>query len=104
MAEGDANPERLLDLAAELFGADAAQVRKLLVRSYTHDWRTDTRCCGAYSYAPAGMMEMPELLAVPLAGTLYFAGEATDAEGTQGTVHGAINSGRRAASELLDSL
>jgi monoamine oxidase len=31
---------------------------------------------------------------------LYFAGEATNTEGHQGTVHGAIASGLRAAAEV----
>jgi len=37
-------------------------------------------------------------------GTLFFAGEATDAEGRTGTVHGAIASGRRAAAQVEKAL
>lgn len=33
--------------------------------------------------------------------TLFFAGEATDTGGHNGTVHGAIASGKRAAVEIL---
>ena len=40
-------------------------------------------------------------LAVPLRGTLYFAGEAADFEGVHGTVAGALQSGRRAAALVL---
>ena len=36
--------------------------------------------------------------------TLFFAGEAADAEGRTGTVHGAIATGRRAAGEVQRSL
>jgi len=36
--------------------------------------------------------------------TLFWAGEATHWEGSAGTVHGALASGARAASELLRSL
>ena len=39
-----------------------------------------------------------------LDGTLFFAGEATDTSGATGTVHGAIASGARAASQVLRSL
>jgi monoamine oxidase len=46
----------------------------------------------------------PGLLARPLGGTLFFAGEAADREGRTGTVHGAIATGRRAAREVLRSL
>ncbi len=59
---------------------------------------------GAYSYTAARMMEMPALLAAPVAGTLFFAGEATDSEGEQGTVQAALASGERAAREILKSL
>ncbi len=45
-----------------------------------------------------------EALASPIENTLFFAGEATDISGHNGTVHGAIASGRRAASEIQRSL
>ena len=50
---------------------------------------------------PAGALDAPDALAKPVAGTLFFAGEATDTTGRTGTVDGAIASGRRAARELL---
>jgi monoamine oxidase len=34
-------------------------------------------------------------------GTLFFAGEATNTEGEEGTVHGALETGWRAAREVL---
>jgi hypothetical protein len=40
-------------------------------------------------------------LAEPISGTLFFAGEATDGEGDQGTVQGAYTSGERAGNEVL---
>jgi hypothetical protein len=42
-------------------------------------------------------------LAAPLENTLFFAGEATDTSGNNGTVHGAIASGYRAAKETMES-
>jgi monoamine oxidase len=44
------------------------------------------------------------VLAAPLEDTLYFAGEATDTAGYRGTVHGALESGLRAAEEILTTL
>lgn len=93
-----------LNEAAHLFGAVPDKVSDLLLGGYTHDWAEDPFSCGAYSYTPAGMIEMPELLGAPVAGTLFFAGEATDWNGHQGTVHGALSSGIRAAHEILDSV
>jgi hypothetical protein len=39
----------------------------------------------------------------PIKGTFWLAGEAADAEGRNGTVNGAIGSGRRAAESFLES-
>ena len=69
--------------------------------AWMHDWVHDPFTRGAYSYSMVGGLDAPAALARPLAGTLFFAGEATDTEGATGTVHGAIASGQRAARQLL---
>ena len=90
-----------VDCLARFFQVDAAQVRGLLVGAFTHDWLGDPFARGAYSFPPVGMADMPGVLAAPVEGTLFFAGEATDTSGDLGTVHGALASGRRAAREAL---
>jgi monoamine oxidase len=45
--------------------------------------------------------DAPRAWAAPLASTLFFAGEATALGGERGLVDGAIESGRRAAREVL---
>jgi monoamine oxidase len=55
---------------------------------------------GAYSYVRPGGRDAHEQLAQPIAATLFFAGEATDGE-YPATVAGAIQSGERAAQEIL---
>jgi len=65
------------------------------------DWQRDPFARGAYSYAIPGAANAPERLAVPVADTLFFSGEATDTDGATGTVHGALASGARAARDLL---
>ena len=50
------------------------------------------------------MIDMPTELAEPIEGTLFFAGEATDTNGDQGTVQGSLASGERAAKEIIDAL
>jgi monoamine oxidase len=62
------------------------------------DWQADPFSRGAYSYVCAGAPDAPSRLAAPVDETLFFAGEATHV--AAGTVHGAIESGRRAAREL----
>jgi hypothetical protein len=70
----------------------------------THDWSSDPFACGAYSYVTTGGTGAREVLAVPVAGTLFFAGEATAAGGQGGTVSGAFETGIRAAREVAESL
>ena len=70
-----------------------------LVQAYVQDWQQDPFARGGYSYVRVGGEHAREELAAPLADTLYFAGEATDAE-EAGTVAGALRSGRRVAKEL----
>lgn len=67
---------------------------------YTHNWSADPFSRGAYSYVLVGGADATTQLARPIAGTLFFAGEAFDAEGRNGTVEGAIASGRRAAKQV----
>jgi monoamine oxidase len=79
------------------------ELQELLLNAHHWNWSQDPFSRGAYTYTPAGMICMPQQLAEPVAATLFFAGEATDWEGRQGTVHGALLSGQRAARELLKS-
>ena len=86
---------------ARIFGESPKRIRGALEASYLHNWSKDPFARGAYSYVPLGAMSAPEYLAEPLERTLFFAGEAT-AQGCQvGTVHGALESGMRAARELI---
>ncbi len=88
---------------ARLFKVEEQRIRESLVASYLHDWAHDPFTRGAYSFTPVGMMDRPERLGAPVADTLFFAGEATDSEGQQGTVHAALASGKRAAQEILQA-
>ena len=74
-----------------------------LAAALAHDWRRDPFACGAYSYLRVGGEGARERLAEPLADTLFFAGEATDTGGEPGTVAGALQSGVRAARQLLEA-
>lgn len=75
-----------------------------IASAYFHDWRADAFFRGAYSYVPVGHMGARSALARPIAGTLYFAGEAANTSGYGATVHGAIESGRAAAKAVLTAL
>ena len=90
-----------------LVGACLASLRRLFGRVPApdeicmHDWRADPWASGAYSYVLVGGAGAREALAQPLHGTLFFAGEAANLEGEAGTVGGALQSGQRAARELI---
>ncbi len=68
-------------------------------RALVFDWQKDALSRGAYSWVPVGAMKAQRDLARPV-GPLHFAGEATHFEGACGTVHGAIETGVRAAREI----
>uniref|UniRef100_A0A7S2SCX3 Amine oxidase domain-containing protein n=1 Tax=Rhizochromulina marina TaxID=1034831 RepID=A0A7S2SCX3_9STRA len=72
--------------------------------SHISRWEEDPLFRGAYSFSKA---ETPEgavdALADPVDGVLFFAGEATDQE-FQGSVHAALLSGQRVASQVQASL
>lgn len=101
LADGpSALTDRALDALGRTFGMRRARLDALLAGSWTHDWQRDPFSRGAYSYAGVGGSGAHRLLARPLEETLFFAGEATSSDQT-GTVAGAIESGRRAAREIL---
>jgi monoamine oxidase len=64
------------------------------------DWGADPRITGAFTFPRPGAGWAPSTWARPVAGTLFFAGEATWAAGPP-SVHGAVASGKRAAGEVL---
>jgi monoamine oxidase len=68
------------------------------------DWGADPYTRGGYSYPRAGALDQPRVWAAPVQGTLFFAGEATCADGHLGLVHGALESGLRAAQEVAAAL
>ena len=66
-------------------------------------WAHDPFARGSYSHALPGHAGDREVLAAPVDGRLFFAGEATSPEFFS-TAHGARDSGERAAEEVLASL
>jgi monoamine oxidase len=83
-----------------LFGG-SSDVQQQLVAFYYHDWEQDPFARGAYSYVTVGGGSARAELGRPVENTLFFAGEATDIHDEAGTVTGALESGLRAAREVL---
>jgi monoamine oxidase len=93
-----------LDSLSGILELEQTELRSHLERGFVHDWQADSCSQGAYSYIVKGGMGAPQALAEPVERTLFFAGEATNIQGHNGTVHGALGSGKRAAREVLTSL
>ena len=94
---------RALETLASFLETPPARVKRSLIGWHLHDWSTDPFSREAYSYAGVNGASAADALARPAAGTLFFAGEATDRE-QSGTVPGAIASGRRAARQVIRGL
>ena len=92
-----------VDAVTPVLGIDPVQLHQGLRGGFSHDWQADPFSCGAYSYAAVGGSVAGEELGAPLDGTLFFAGEATESDGQNATVHGAIASAQRVAREVLRS-
>src|ERR1700686_288496 len=89
----DAITDQAIQSLSKLLPVDKSHVQAQLTASYFHDWDSDPFSRGAYSYVKIGGEGCQQVLGSPISNTLFFAGEATDTTGHNGTVHGAIASG-----------
>lgn len=85
-------------------GASPQTLERSLLAVHHYNWADDSEIRGAYSYIPVNGLDLPGRLAEPVAGTLFFAGEATVTDGQTGTVFSALESGQRAAREFLSKM
>ena len=89
-----------IDEIAGLLGNDFRRRLKPLAESR---WAHDPFARGSYSHALPGHAGMRAVLAAPVDGRLFFAGEATSPNFFS-TAHGARDSGARAAAEVTASV
>lgn len=94
---------RALDGFAQSVDMPRSALEAVVEHVHFHDYAADPFARGAYSYTRVGGHGSAENLARPLGDTLYFAGEATDAE-YEGSVAGALMSGERAAHQILERI
>lgn len=104
---GKKSKDELTDAAvgtlSTLLKRERSTLEAELQSSHYHDWLHDPFSCGSYSYVKAGGFEAAQRIALPVENTLWFAGEAMATDGHWGTVHGAMDSGRRAAEAVIAS-
>jgi len=96
--------DQALSALSRLLHETPTRLQKEFIAAHYHDWQGDPFSRGAYSYGKVGCDGAQQALAAPVENTLFFAGEATDVTGNNGTVHGAIASGQRAAEEILRAI
>ncbi|MCQ3929184.1 MAG: FAD-dependent oxidoreductase [Chloroflexi bacterium] len=87
-----------------LLGIPLNKLQQAVLASKRVAWAADPLALGGYAHVPPGMAECRPLLARPEGNQLFFAGEATAYYTNPQTVHGAIESGWRAARECLTIL
>jgi monoamine oxidase len=95
-----AQAAQAIDEIADYLGNDFRRKLKPLAESR---WAHDPFARGSYSHALPGHAGKRAVLAAPVDGRLFFAGEATSPEFFS-TAHGARDSGARAAGEVLAAL
>ncbi len=98
MSETEALNLGLAELAGLL---DRADLKEKCVAAKRVAWAADPYALGGYAHIPPGAAAARPILAQPEGAQLFFAGEATAYETNPQTVHGAIESGWRAAQEIL---
>ena len=95
--------ERALADTATALKRPLQEIKAAVDQSFYHDWVADPFSRGGYTYVRVGGADSRARLARPVENTLFFAGEATATDGSPGTVHGALRTGKRAAREVLES-
>jgi monoamine oxidase len=88
---------------SKAFALPARTLEAELDAALVVDWPKDPFSRGGYAVVRAGYEDAPMVLSAPVQRTLFFAGEALH-EDQPGTVHGAIETGERAARQVLDAL
>lgn len=88
-----------LDAALDALRTELGRDDFRVVDARLVSWPDDPYSCGGYSFVLPGHDGARKLLAEPTP-PLFWAGEATEPEGRAATVHGAIESGIRAAHEV----
>lgn len=93
--------EKAIASLASIFSTTTGDIRQSTIASYVFNWHNVPESIGAYSYPTPRTKAAQEILLQPLAGTIYFAGEAVYTGEHPGTVEAALASGKAAAQKIL---
>lgn len=90
-----------LDELSALLGIPRPKLSQQCVDARRVSWTHDPYALGGYAHVQVGHADARPTLAQPEGDVLFFAGEATAYDTNPQTVHGALESGWRAASEVM---
>ncbi|MBL7699170.1 MAG: FAD-dependent oxidoreductase [Chitinophagaceae bacterium] len=89
---------------SNIFDVTPSFLRNIMASSYVFNWSKNEESLGAYSFSTPESAAARKILNEPLAGTVFFAGEALYDGPFSGTVEAALSNGNATAAKVLKSL
>lgn len=86
---------------SKIFKQDLDELKRLLVASRIVNWTTEPFTLGSYDYDMLGSAAARNVVAKPIANTLFFAGEYAYGGPAMGTVEAALTSGKEIADKII---
>jgi monoamine oxidase len=96
--------EKALFSLSAIFNKTIDDLKDNLLHSYIFNWQTDVHSMGAYSYSMPSSDLSRKILNLPVADTIYFAGEALYEGASPGTVEAALASGKKTAGIIKSNM
>ena len=103
----DKSDEEIINISlaslSGILGLEAAHISDSIVAYHVANWTAEPHIYGSYSYITVEAKQALEVLRLPIAGTIYFAGEAIYDGPVMGTVEAALASGKTVAKKILSN-
>jgi monoamine oxidase len=96
--------EKALFSLAAIFNKTISELKENLQQSWIFNWQKDVHSMGAYSYSMPNSDISRKILNLPVADTIYFAGEALYDGESPGTVEAALASGKKVAENIKSKM
>lgn len=93
--------QKALDALGAIFNMHASTLHSLLDEAHITNWTADPYTRGSYTYATIHTKEAQPVLAAPVAGALFFAGEGLYEGSLMGTVEAALVSAANVVKDML---
>lgn len=95
--------EKALHSLAAIFDKPVNELKENLQQSHVFNWQQEQSSLGAYSYDMPGSDLARKVLNFPVAGNIYFAGEALYDGSSPGTVEAALVSGKKVSERIKNA-